>query len=123
MFSLEEQQRMEEKRYRPKPPGRKPGTPNKFTRKMKEAMFAGAENSIHARDPRHPDAPGTLTQFRTTIANPAQYLQVLSKFIPQQINAQTETTVEIVYNSIDDVKRALEDAGMPLKPIFYTSIY
>ena len=82
-------------------------------------MFAGAENSIHAKDPNNKDAPGTLTQFMTTIANnyPVQYLQVLSKFIPQQINAQTETTVEIVYNSIDDVKRALEDAGMPLKQI------
>ena len=46
-----------------------------------------------------------------------QYLRVLSKFIPQQINSQTETTVEIVYNSINDVKCALEDAGMPLKQI------
>ena len=52
-------------------------------------MFAGAENSIHAKDPNNKNAPGTLTQFMTTIANnyPVQYLQVLSKFIPQQINS------------------------------------
>ena len=80
-------------------------------------MFAGAENSIHAKVPNNKDAPCTLTQFMAIIANehPVQYLQAPTKFIPQ--NAQTETTVEIVYNSIDDVKRALEDAGMPLKQI------
>ena len=39
----------EQPRKRSKMPGSVgAGTPNKYTREMKEAMFAGAENSIHA---------------------------------------------------------------------------
>lgn len=37
--------------------------------------------------------------------------------IPRQIHTQSETTVEVTYQSVDDVKRALEEAGMPRKLI------
>ena len=49
----------EQPRKRSKVPGsgRRAGTPNKYTREMKEAMFAGAENSIHAKDPNNKMLP------------------------------------------------------------------
>jgi hypothetical protein len=37
--------------------------------------------------------------------------------IPRQISMQSDTTVDLTYHSVDDVKRALEAAGMPLKQI------
>ena len=49
--------------------GRKPGALNKIPHDLKLAMFDGALNSKHAKDPNNTDAPGTLTQFMTTIAN------------------------------------------------------
>jgi hypothetical protein len=69
--------------------GRKPGVLNKYSRELKEAMF------------------------------PVQYLQELTKFIPREINARmrTEIKAEVTYQSVDDVKRALEEAGMPSKQI------
>jgi hypothetical protein len=101
--------------------GRPPGALNKFTRELKDAMLAGAENSIHAKDPNDPNAPGTVTQFMTNVANkyPDKYAQMLTKFIPQQYHMQrTEIRAEVTYQSVDDVKRALvEEAGMTLQQV------
>jgi 16S rRNA C967 or C1407 C5-methylase (RsmB/RsmF family) len=93
---------------------------NKFTRELKDAMLAGAENSIHAKDPNDPNAPGTVTQFMTNVANkyPDKYAQMLTKFIPQQYHMQrTEIRAEVTYQSVNDIKRALEEEGFTLKQI------
>ena len=41
--------------------GRKAGVPNKSPRDLKQAMFDGAVLSDYAKDPKHPNAPGSLT--------------------------------------------------------------
>lgn len=104
----------------PKRKGRPPGSLNKFTRELKEAMFSGAEQSIHAKDPDDPSAPGTVTQFLKTVADryPDKYMQALMKFVPQQYHAlKTELRAEVTYNSAEEVKAALEEAGLTLKQI------
>ena len=99
--------------------GRKPLIPNDYTREIREAMFAAAENSEYGKDPSNPNAPGNLTRFFTTLANNniGVFCMLFGKMIPRQIHTQSEGTVEVTYQSVDDVKRALEAAGMPLKLI------
>jgi hypothetical protein len=56
----------------------------------------------------------------TNIADkfPDKYMQALTKLLPQQYNMQkTEFRAEVTYNSADEVKAALEEAGLTLKQI------
>lgn len=60
--------------------GRKPGTPNKITRTVKE-LVAGAVDAAQ-RDPAH---PANLANFAVT--HPKEFWQVASKLIPEEIKA------------------------------------
>ena len=53
--------------------GRKPGVPNKFSRELKEAMFAGAENFRSRERPAASRRPRTTTtlELRMWAASPA----------------------------------------------------
>ena len=101
---------------------------NIYSRALKEAMFEGAENSVYAKDPQDLSKPGSLVQFLTWVAdnrffttlannNIGVFCTLFGKMIPRQISMQSDTTVDLTYHSVDDVKRALEAAGMPLKQI------
>lgn len=50
---------------------------------MLEAMFQGAEASRHAKDPQHPDRPGTIAQFAAHVADidPLRFFAILTKFV------------------------------------------
>jgi hypothetical protein len=100
--------------------GRPRGALNVFTRELKEAFLSAAEQSIYGRDPDNPDAPGSLTRYVIHIANkyPDKFAQFLTKFIPQQYHAlKNEVRTEVIYQSADEVKAALEEAGLTLKQI------
>jgi hypothetical protein len=104
----------------PPGPGRPKGSQNRFTRSLREALLAGAENSIYAKNENDPSAPGSVTAFLTQVANrfPDKYAQMLCKLLPQEIHTQeTEFKTEVTYNSVAEVKAALEDAGLTLKQI------
>jgi len=45
------------------------------------------------------------------------YCMLFEKLIPRHIHTQSEVRAEVTYQSVDDVKRALEEAGMPIKQI------
>ena len=102
--------------------GRPPGSPNKFTSELRQAMLEGALLSDDAKDPANKDAP-SLTQYMRNIANkyPVAYFKALTRLIPQEIRTQSlsESTVEIAYafHSVADVKAAMLDAGMTPKQI------
>jgi hypothetical protein len=110
----------ERKRPAMKGAGRPVGALNKFTRELKEAMFSAAENSVHAKDQNNPDAPGSVTQFLTNVADryPVQFMQALMKFVPQQYKMErTELRAEMTYSSADEIKRALQEEGFSPKHI------
>lgn len=60
--------------------GRKPGTPNKITRTVKE-IIAGAVQAAQ-EDPKH---PANVANFAKT--HPKEFWQVASKLIPEEIKA------------------------------------
>lgn len=60
--------------------GRKPGTPNKITRTVKE-IIAGAVQAAQ-EDPKH---PANVAVFSKT--HPREFWQVASKLIPEEIKA------------------------------------
>ena len=45
------------------------------------------------------------------------YCMLFEKLIPRHIHTQSEVRAEVTYQSVDDVKRVLEKAGMPIKQI------
>ncbi len=99
--------------------GRPPGRIDQRPRELREAMIDGANNSDYGKDPEHPDQPGDLERFFTTLANNniGIYCMLFGKLIHRHIYTQSEVRAEVTYQSVDDVKRALEEAGMPIKQI------
>jgi hypothetical protein len=92
--------------------GRPPGSPNKFTSELRQAMVEGALLSDDAKDPNNKDAPASLTQYMRNIANkyPVAFFKSLARLLPQEIRTQSlsESTLEIAcaFRSIEDVKVA-----------------
>jgi hypothetical protein len=101
--------------------GRPLGALNKFTRDLKQAMLDGAVFSDYAKDPDNEDVPGTLTQYMVTVANkhPELYFQAIAKLIPHEIKSHRilESTVDVTYRTIEEVKQAMEMEGMTHKQI------
>jgi hypothetical protein len=101
--------------------GRPPGSPNKFTSELRQAMLEGALLSDDAKDPNNKDAPASLTQYMRNIANkyPVAYFKALTRLIPQEIRTQSisDSTVEIAFHSISDVKVALLESGLTPKQV------
>ena len=71
--------------------GRPPGSPNKFTSELRQAMAEGALLSDDAKDPANKDAP-SLTQYMRNIANKhsVAFFKALTRLIPQEIHTQSE---------------------------------
>jgi hypothetical protein len=99
--------------------GRPPGSPNKFTADLRDAMAKGALLSDDAKDPNN-EAQPSLEIYMRNIANKhsVAFFKALTRLIPQvqEIHKQSlsETSVEISYafHSVADVKAALLDAGL-----------
>jgi hypothetical protein len=81
--------------------GRPPGSPNKFTSELRQAMLEGALLSDDAKDPNNKDAPASLTQYMRNIANkyPVAFFKSLARLLPQEIRTQSlsESSLEIAY--------------------------
>jgi hypothetical protein len=101
--------------------GRPKGSVDSRPREIREAMIQGAINSDYGKDPDHPEREGDLVRFFTNMANKNLDLfgAMLMKLIPRQISTQSEATIDIgvVYRSVDEVRHAMEDAGMSTKQI------
>jgi hypothetical protein len=100
--------------------GRKPNIPNNLTRELREAIVYAARNCEYGRDPEHPDQPGSLERFFVTLAdrNMSLFCMLLSKGIPKYIESQSTATLDITtYQTIDQVKQAMIEAGMAPKMI------
>lgn len=56
---------------------------------LREAILEAAKNSKYGKDPEHPDRPGSLTRFFTSIAD--QNIAVFCLLLGQLIQADTQT--------------------------------
>jgi hypothetical protein len=101
--------------------GRPPGALNKLTRDLRQAMLDGAVSSDYALDPDDEDAPGSLTHYMKTVANkhPELFFQALAKLIPHEIKSHSisESTVDIAFHSLDQVKMAMLNEGFSTKQV------
>jgi hypothetical protein len=97
--------------------GRPPGQPNALTAQLREALIAGAINSKYGKDDEHPD--GDLVTFFTNLANEhiGLFCSLFGKSIPKFIQTQSDNTLNVTYRSIEEVKLAMEQAGMSIKQI------
>ena len=90
---------------------------------IREAMIQGAINSKYGKDPDHPDQPNSLVNFFKNVAeeNLAAFCTLFGKILPRHVHTQTESTigVDVVYRTVDEVKRAMLDAGMTPQQIEY----
>ena len=77
-------------------------TSHRLTRDLKQAMLDAAILSDYAKADDE-DAPGTLTQYCTTVANrhPELFFQAIVKVVPKEITThlQQDATVEITYRT------------------------
>ena len=109
----------ERKLLRPPMPGagRPLGAVNKFTRELKTALLDAAILSDFAKDPNDEAAPHSLTNYCLAMIQkyPELYFQALMKLLPREVNTrlQNDTTLDITYRTIAEVKHALEESGMP----------
>jgi hypothetical protein len=97
--------------------GRPPGQPNALTAQLREALMAGAINSKYGKDDEHPE--GDLVTFFTNLANEhiGLFCSLFGKSIPKFIQTQSDNTLNVTYRSIEEVKLAMEQAGMSIKQI------
>lgn len=114
----------EPERKRPPMPGagRPPGALNKFTRELKTALLDAAILSDFAKDPSGDEnAPHTLTNFCLTMVHkfPELYFQALMRLVPKEINTrlQNDTTLDITYRTMSEVKDAMLAEGVTPKLI------
>ena len=79
--------------------------------------MAGAINSKYGKDDEHPE--GDLVTFFTNLANEhiGLFCSLFGKSIPKFIQTQSDTTLNVTYRSIEEVKLAMEQAGMSIKQI------
>jgi hypothetical protein len=96
--------------------GRREGSLNKFTREMKTALLDAAILSPYAKDPHDKNAPNSLTNYCLAMCTqfPELYFQALMRLVPKEINTslRQDTTVNVTYTTIAEVKQALLDEGM-----------
>lgn len=102
-------------------PGRPPGALNKISRDLKTAMLDAAVLSDRAKDPEHPELPGTLVQYMLNVEQefPQLFFQALTRIIPKEVrqHLHQDTQIDITFNSVADVERAMLDAGMSRQQI------
>jgi hypothetical protein len=95
--------------------GRPAGSLNKFSERLKHCMIYGAEESDLAKDKDHPELPGSLEIYMKNLANlfPLQYYKQLARLCPAEVHTQiSETSLQISYSNMDDVRSALLASGL-----------
>ena len=95
----------------PKLGGRKPGAVNKFTRLVKEAVLAGAEQV--GSDGKGRD--GLIGYMRrVALRHPDLFVPLLAKIMPLQLNVATPTQPSAPL-TLEEVKARLEREGLPFQ--------
>jgi hypothetical protein len=109
--------------------GRKPGTPNKTTQNLKDALLIAAERLGHIHETPKLDAKGKPTGevelsydgeegtvgylMWLGMHNPKPFAGLLGRVLPLQVNAKTEQrTTRVAYRTVAEVKQALIERGM-----------
>jgi hypothetical protein len=101
--------------------GRPLGALNRITADIKRGLLDGLLTCDYALDPNDKDAPGSISTYMRSVANkhPELFFQAVVKLIPKELHTslRQDTTVDITYRTIDEVKQALEMGGMSRKQI------
>jgi hypothetical protein len=100
--------------------GRKPGQTDPRPKEIREMLLQAAADSDYGRDPEHPDEPGSALRFFTSLANRNldNFVQLLLKTIPRQVNSSVESTIGIeIHRSLSDVRRDMEMQGFSQRQI------
>jgi hypothetical protein len=97
--------------------GRPPGQPNALTAQLREALMAGAINSKYGKDDEHPN--GDLVVFFTNLANEhiGLFCSLFGKSIPKFIQTQSDSTLSVTYQSMEEVRSAMQASGLTLRQI------
>ena len=108
---------LEPKRLGPGP-GRPPNALNKISRDLKEAIITGLVASDYAKDD---DGKRSIQTYMRSVANrhPELFFQAVCKLIPKELrqSISTDTTFDITYHSVSEVKSAMLAEGMTPKQI------
>jgi hypothetical protein len=95
--------------------GREKGKPNKITTALKEViMMAGANVGYDGQ------GSGGLEGYLTRLAlrDPATYAGLLGKVIPLQIISKNTDTHEYVIRTADELRKELQNRGLPIGNMF-----
>jgi hypothetical protein len=94
--------------------GRPPGSSNKVTRILKEALIVAA-----CEEGRDGAGEGELVGFLRRLANEdiRSFAALLGRVIPLQVENKGDMRVEITYDTVDEVRRELEAQGINLEMV------
>ena len=94
--------------------GRQAGVRNRTTRLLKECILMAAE--LEGRDGEGQDG---LIGFLRRIANHdlRAYAMLLGRVLPLQVEARTDPEFEVMYQTVEEVRRELEESGVTLEMI------
>jgi hypothetical protein len=96
------------------------GALNRISRDLKEGMlYAASVGSDYAKDSEDPNAPPRLNRYLTTFCNkhPEIFFQALMKLIPKETHLQQQSTIDVTYSSLQQVREAMLENGMSPKLI------
>jgi hypothetical protein len=101
--------------------GRSKGTRNKLTVTLKEAILKAGElvgDELQAKVPEEEHIHGLIAylmeQART---NPDVFMAMLGRVLPLQINTKHEIPEPVVYRTVEEVRAALIEKGIPADKI------
>jgi len=99
--------------------GRKKGTPNVMTRVLKEAIILAGENiGNKLADMSKEERKGLVSYFEWAAEkHPAAFLGLLGRIMPMQVE-KTEKEIDVPYKTVEEVKQALRDRGLPVERIY-----
>jgi hypothetical protein len=100
---------------RPDGAGRQPGSANRVTRILKEALIIAAEE-----EGRDGHGAGELVGFLRRLINEdiRSFAALLGRVIPLQVEGKSgDMRVEITYDSIDQVRQELEAQGISFEMV------
>lgn len=91
--------------------GRLPGSPNKITRHLKEALILAAER--HGSDKKGKDG---LVGYLYHLARyePRSFASLLGKLLPFQITGKDGVALEVVVKTREDVAKQMQERGLPV---------
>lgn len=96
--------------------GRKPGTPNRVTTKLKDAILEAAR--LVGRDTKGENGLIGYLQ-RLAIKEPKVFGMLLGRVLPLQITGKDGGALEVTLRSAEEVKEALRERGLPVPDRIY----